>query len=135
MEKNRVTEIQTSSAVKAIADHFSNDPNKILTNQTQTAGRDMPLDYTANELKLDGPCRVVSLSSHRLLVCSEKGEFTIIQLKFDQADIDVAEAYFQKLEIEGDEKIVASSITYVSNQKKEKEAGNQSFPWQSDHQA
>ena len=95
MEKNRITEIQTSSAAKAIADHFSHDPAKgTSANQTSTAGRDAPLDKTENELKLDGPCRVMSLPGHRLLVCSEKGEFTMIQLKFDQADIDVAEAYF-----------------------------------------
>ena len=89
MEKNRVTEIQTSSIVKAIADHFSTDPYKKLTTE-KPEGRDVPLDYTTNELKLDGPCRVVSMPGHKVLVCSEKGEFTMIQLKFDQADIDVA---------------------------------------------
>jgi len=50
-----------------------------------------------------------------VLVCSEKGEFTNIQLKFDQADIDVAEAYFQKVLIEGDDKIVASSMSVIIN--------------------
>ena len=33
MEKNRVTEIQTSSVVKAIAEHFATDDNKKLTEE------------------------------------------------------------------------------------------------------
>ncbi len=54
MEKNRITEIQTSSIAKAIAEHFSHDPVKGLSaNQSTTTGRDAPLDYTDNELKLD----------------------------------------------------------------------------------
>ena len=52
----------------------------------------------------------------------------MIQLKFDQADIDVAETFFQQIKIEGDDKIVASSIA-VASRRKSIQSNKRSVAW------
>ena len=52
----------------------------------------------------------------------------MIQLKFDQADIDVAETFFQQIKIEGDDKIVASSIA-VASRRKSIQSNERSVAW------
>lgn len=110
LEKNRLVEIQTSSAAKAIADNFNTDSSKqlfILTNKTERS----VLNYNTTELKLDGACRSVALPGDRLLICTDKGEFVLMHVRFDQADLDVAEASFVKLQ--ADDKCVPSSLSWV----------------------
>ena len=53
----------------------------------------------------------MALPDHRVMVLSEAGQFTMITIRFDQAEIDVAEAIFQKIKF--DDKITASSLSYV----------------------
>ena len=53
----------------------------------------------------------MALPDHRVLVLGEAGQFTMITIRFDQAEIDVAEAIFQKIKF--DDKITASSLSYV----------------------
>jgi len=82
MEKNRVNEIQTSSAATAIAEHFSNDVNKPFDPTPSRTERSV-LNYSSKELKLDYTARVIPLPGHRLLVCDERTEWQVLTIKFD----------------------------------------------------
>ena len=70
--------------------------------------------YASQELKLDGTSRLMSLPNHRILLLTENGEYTMITIRFDQAEIDVAEAIFQP--IKSEEKITASSMCFVAKE-------------------
>ena len=48
-------------------------------------------------LKFD-QARVISLADKNLLVATAQGDFRIVQIKFDQAQIDVADVQFFKLD-------------------------------------
>ena len=55
------------------------------------------LDYTHLELKLDGASRFTALAYDRLLMILGTGDMYIVHIRFDQADLDVADATFVKL--------------------------------------
>jgi hypothetical protein len=115
LENNRITEIQTSTLAKALKDNFSEDRKKMLYPMTTGTERSVK-DYTDLEMKLDGPCRLIALPGyrlhHRLLVCMGSG-FTMITIRLDQAEIDIADANFEPLKLSSsEEKITPSSISY-----------------------
>jgi hypothetical protein len=110
LEKNRVNEIMTSSAANAVAEHFSTDPNKPFEPVESKTQRSV-LNYTSQELKLDFTTRVVPLPGHRVLVCNEMSSWQILSIRFDQANLDVADVTF--LPIACDEKITPSKIAIV----------------------
>lgn len=45
-------------------------------------------------MKLDFTTKIVPLPGNRLFVCDERTEWHVLALKFDQADLDVAEVTF-----------------------------------------
>ena len=75
--------------------------------KTQTE-RNLLDEYATQELKLDGTAKLISLPDHRILVLDDKGDFNMITIRFDQAEIDVAEAVFQQIAKE--ERLVGSSV-------------------------
>lgn len=82
LEKNRVNEIQTSSAATAISDHFSSDPNKPFELSASKTERSL-LNYTTYEMKLDFTTRLQPLPGNRLLICDERADWHVLALKFD----------------------------------------------------
>lgn len=56
------------------------------------------LDYTQLELKLDGGSRFTALAHDRLLMILATGDIYIVHIRFDQADLDVADATFVKIQ-------------------------------------
>lgn len=61
------------------------------------------------KLRLDGCARVQSLSEGRLVIINEMGMVYMMQLQFDQADVDVADAHFTL--IDSDTSIIPSSVS------------------------
>jgi len=112
LESNRVTEIFTSSLGVTITEKFKEDRNKMFYPEQTNTERSIIDEFASNELKLDGTAKLLSLPDHRLLVLDDKGDFTMITIRFDQAEIDVAEAVFQK--IGADERLVGSSLCLTS---------------------
>lgn len=110
IEKNRVNEIVTSSAGIAIADHFATDPNKPFE-QPESKTEKSVLNFTSRELKLDSTTRIVPLPGNRLLVCDEKTEWVVLTIRFDQADLDVADVTFTPVAC--DERITPSRVAAV----------------------
>ena len=109
LESNRVTEIFTSTLGLTIsAKQFNEDRSKMFYPQQTATERNVLDEFASQELKLDGTAKLLSLPDHRLLVLDEKGDFTMITIRFDQAEIDVAEAVFQK--VAADERLVGSSM-------------------------
>jgi hypothetical protein len=72
-------------------------------------------------MKLDFTTRVVPLPGNRLLVCDDKSEWHVLALKFDQADLDVAEVTFTAVAC--DERITSSKIAVFWRNQPESEAG------------
>ena len=107
LEKNRVNEIQTLSAAIAISDNFSKDTLKPFQSESSKTERST-LNYTVQELKLDQTTRIMPLPGHRVLVCDQNGNWQMLALKFDQADLDVAEVNF--IPISHEDKITPSRI-------------------------
>lgn len=72
-------------------------------------------------MKLDFTARVVPLPGNRLLVCDDKSEWHVLSLKFDQADLDVAEVNFTHVAC--DERISSSKIAVFWRNQPESETG------------
>ena len=81
IDNNRVTELQTCTLARAMQDNFAEDKKKMLSIPPSETERSS-LDYTAQELKLDGQCRVVTLPQHRLLVC-QGARMVLVTIRFD----------------------------------------------------
>lgn len=79
------------------------------------------LNYTAQEMKLDFTTRLVPLPGNRILVCDEKADWHMLALKFDQADLDVAEVIFTPIQC--DERITPSKIAVFWQTQPEDSAG------------
>lgn len=118
LESNRVTEIYTSTLGLTLKEKYQNDKNKMFYPEETIGTERTELDnYASKELKLDGTSRLMSLPNHRILLLTENGSFTMMTIRFDQAEIDVAEAIFSPLK--QDEKITASAICYVPSRQNE----------------
>jgi len=120
IEKNRVNEIMTSSAATAIAENFSTDPNKPFERPESKTEKSV-LNFTSKELKLDSTTRVVPLPGNRLLVCDEKTEWQVLAIKFDQADLDVADVTFTPVVC--DERITPSRVVAIWRNQQEQSEG------------
>ena len=95
LESNQVTEIFTSTLGLTIKQKFQLDQKKMFYPEETKGTERTELDiYASQELKLDGTSRLMSLTNHRILLLTESGDFIMIQIRFDQAEIDVAEAIF-----------------------------------------
>ena len=111
LESNRVTEVFVSTLGLTIREKFKEDRQKMFFPQQTSTERSSIEVYASQELKLDGTSRLLSLPNHRLLLLSEGGTYTIITIRFDQAEIDIAEAFFQQ--VTAADKMTASSICTV----------------------
>jgi hypothetical protein len=69
------------------------------------------IDCREADVRFDGITRVTAISSRKLLIILENGNMQIMTLIFDQAEIDVADALFTKINC--DQSILASSVIYI----------------------
>ena len=69
------------------------------------------VDCKESDIRFDGITRVVALSPRKLLLLLEKGSTLVMNLLFDQAEIDVAEAQFTPVKC--DQPTLASSIALI----------------------
>jgi hypothetical protein len=110
-EKNRLAQIITASTAKLVK-----EVREKATDEKDTTKRQVLDQYMSQELRLDGPSRFHALTNDRLLMVLQTGEIVIMHVKFDQADIDVAEVGFQKFGTK-EEKIVPSMISVLNSNK------------------
>ena len=99
LESNRVTEIFTSTLGHTIKEKFQLDKKKMFYPEETSGTERSEIDTYANkELKLDGTSRLLALPNHRVLILTENGSYTMMTIRFDQAEIDVAEAVFNTID-------------------------------------
>jgi hypothetical protein len=96
-DQKKFSFIQTTSVDEMIekANKKHKQPEKnLLFNKGEDLTIDNFVDCRSQELRFDGPSRLIAIGTKKLLIMTERGQTFIVDVIFDQAEIDVAEAIF-----------------------------------------
>ncbi|CDW71891.1 UNKNOWN [Stylonychia lemnae] len=113
-EKQRFSYIQTTGMATYL-EGLNNPPTEktMVPSESLTSVKHV-IDAKKIELKFDGCTRFKGLTGRRLLIMTEKGAVYIMHLIFDQAEIDVDDVLFTKVQC--DLPIIPSSIKTFEKQ-------------------
>jgi len=99
-EQKRATILQTSKVAGLIEfvnkKHAQEHKNLVLSEENQ-GWTLSTVDCKDADIRFDGITRVIALGVRKLLIVLEKGAIFVMNLIFDQAEIDVAEAQFTQV--------------------------------------
>ena len=108
-EKKKFSHIQTTGMNTYLESlNHPPQPQKIIVPKDPNMAVKNVIDCKSNEIKFEGAVRLHSLPGRRLLILNEKGQVMMMNLIFDQAEIDVTDAIFTIIKC--DQPCVPSSV-------------------------